>query len=238
MRPNRKVVLIAILGSLVLGVCLAAAVAAGVARLWPLARAWTVSALGGRDAPLSLQATQLADRLLQLRRGGLDGAALAALAGQPGLGQLLKLIENMPALAPLVQDGAYRTALQEAARQNVRQIAEVKLEQVASPEVRDAVTRIQQALESAPPGAQAAGTVDQAVLDLLKTEAFIRLLGRPGVAAKAKSNSGFSEPRPEGVALVAPLAAGAIDTRAQDAFAPRGTFAGAASSPHISPACS
>ncbi len=195
MRLKRRVLLIAALTSLVLGVCLTAALVAGVARLWPVVRSWTESALGGRDAPLSSRVAQLTARLQELRRSGLDGAALAALAGEPGLQQLLKMTETVPALAPLLQDGAYQKAVQEALRQNVPQIAAVNLAQVVSPEVRDAVTRVQQALKAAPVGGQEAGTANQAVLHLLGTEAFaqlsrdpnfFRLLGSPGDTTEAK----------------------------------------------------
>jgi hypothetical protein len=195
MRLKRKVVLIAGLTCLVLGACLTALFAVGMLWLWPMARTWTESTLRGREAWSSSQVTQLTGRLQELRRKGVDGATLAALAGEPGLAQLLRLTESVPALSSLVQDGTYQKALQEAVRQNVQQVTAVKLEQVASPEIRDAVTRVQRAFEGAPAGEKGAGTVDQAVLELLGTQAFaqicrdpnfFRLLGGLGDTAEAK----------------------------------------------------
>ncbi len=124
------------------------------------------------------------------------------LTGTPGLEQLLKLTEAAPGLAALVQDGAYRKALEEAVRQNGSQIAAVKLDQVASPEVQDAVTRVQGVLNGVSPDGSMAGTVDPAVLELLGTEAFARICRDPNFlrifeAPGATAGAEESAPRPE-----------------------------------------
>jgi hypothetical protein len=79
-----------------------------------------------------------------------------------------------------VQSGGYQKALEEAVRQNVPSIAQIRLDQVASPEVRAVLAEVQQAVAKNPQGAEAAATVNPDVLTLLKSEAFARLRQNPG----------------------------------------------------------
>jgi hypothetical protein len=65
-------------------------------------------------------------------------------------------------------------------RQKVPNIAQIKLDQVASPEVRALLAEVQQTVARNPQGAEAASTVNANVLNLLKSEAFARLSQNPG----------------------------------------------------------
>ncbi len=105
---------------------------------------------------------------------------LAALAGNPEMAEVLKWTAAIPALGPLVQNGGYQKALEEAVRQNVPNIAQIRLDQVASPEVRTLLAEVQQVVAKNPQAAEAASTVNANVLNLLKTEAFARLRQNPG----------------------------------------------------------
>jgi hypothetical protein len=88
-----------------------------------------------------------------------------------------------------VQDGAYLTVLQEAARQNVQNLADLTTDRIASPEIRAATERVQQALRLAPGGGQAAGTVDPAVLAVLRSDTF-QELSRRGLLDRLLSDAG------------------------------------------------
>jgi hypothetical protein len=181
MRFAKKAVLAAIAITLVVGLVVCVGVGIAVVKLWPVARTWTQNALGASDIGAAQRAVaQAGDRILQLGRTGEGTAALAALTGNPELAQVLKWTAAIPALGPLVQSGGYQKALEEAVRQNVPSIAQIRLDQVASPEVRAVLAEVQQAVAKNPQGAEAAATVNPDVLTLLKSEAFARLRQNPG----------------------------------------------------------
>jgi hypothetical protein len=79
----------------------------------------------------------------------------------------------------VVQNCAYLKALQEAARQNVPDIAVIDIARVASAQVRDAVAQVQQAIRNAPEVLAGAGAVHPAVVELLSSDAFGRLSRDP-----------------------------------------------------------
>ena len=181
MRFAKKAVLAAIVTTLVLGLVVIVGVGVGIVKLWPVARTWTQNALGASDIGAAGRAVaQAGDRILQLGRTGEATAALAALTGNPELAQVLKWTAAIPALGPLVQNGGYQKALEEAVRQNVPNIAQIRLDQVASPEVRGLLAEVQHVVAENPQGVEAASTVNANVLDLLKSEAFARLRQNPG----------------------------------------------------------
>jgi hypothetical protein len=181
MRFAKKVVLAAIVTTLVVGLVVCVGVGVAIVKLWPVARTWTRNALGASDIGAAQRAVaQAGDRILQLGRTGEGTAALAAWAGNPELAQVLKWTAAIPALGPLVQNGGYQKALEEAVRQNVPNIAQIRLDQVASPEVRAVLAEVQQVVARNPQGAEAASTVNANVLTLLKSEAFARLRQNPG----------------------------------------------------------
>ncbi len=186
MRFTKKTVWTAIATSLVLGLVVVLGVGVGIVKFWPAARTWTQNALGSNDLATARRVvaqvgTQLGDdRIVQLSRAGEHIVGLAALAGRPGMAEVLKLTAAMPALGPLVQNGAYRQALEEALRQNVANIAQIKLDQVASPEVRAQLSEVQRVVAGKPHGVEAATAVNEDVLALLKSEAFARLRQSPG----------------------------------------------------------
>ena len=161
----------------------------GSSRFWPVARTWTQNALGAGNfdaaRKVAAQAGALLgnDRVAQLRSAGDGVAGLAALAGQPQMAEVLKWTAALPALGPMVLNGGYRKALEEAVRQGVPNIAQIRLDQVASPEVRALLAEVQQVFAKNPQIAQAASTVNADVLNLLKSEAFARLSQTPGFAA-------------------------------------------------------
>jgi hypothetical protein len=133
------------------------------------------------------------DRVVQLSRTGEGIAGLAALAGNPELTAVLKWTAAIPALGPLVQNGGYQKALEEAVRQNVPNIAQIRLDQVASPEVRAALAEVQQLVARNPQGAEAASTVNANVLNLLKSEAFARLRQNPDFARLLSATKSVKE---------------------------------------------
>ena len=100
---------------------------------------------------------------------------LSALVGNPGFERLLNSVAAVPNLGPLVQNGAYLKVLQEAARQNVQNLADLKTDTIDSPDIRAATAQVQQALRLAPGGGGAAGTVDPAVLEVLGSDVFQQL---------------------------------------------------------------
>jgi hypothetical protein len=159
MRLTKKKALAALVATLVVGLAVILGVGFGIVKLWPVARTRTQT---------------------QLSRTGGGMAGLAALTGNPELAEVLKWTAAMPALGPLVQNGGYRMALEEAVRQKVPNIAQIKLDQVASPEVRALLAEVQQTVARNPQGAEAASTVNANVLNLLKSEAFARLSQNPG----------------------------------------------------------
>jgi hypothetical protein len=181
MRFKKKAVLAVMATSLVVGLVVIVGIGVGIVKLWPVARTWTRNALGASDIGAAQRAVaQAGDRILQLGRAGEGTAALAALTGNPELAQVLKWTAAIPALGPLVQNGGYQKALEEAVRQNVPSIAQIRLDQVASPEVRALLAEVQQVVAKSPQGAEAASTVNPNVLTWLKSEAFARLRQSPG----------------------------------------------------------
>jgi len=181
MRFTKRIVLTAIVTTLAVGLAVIVGVGVGIVKLWPVARTWTQNALGGGgvDAARRVVAqvgAQLGnDRIVQLSRTGEGMAGFAALAGNPELAEVLKWTAAIPALGPLVQNGAYQKALEEAVRQQVPNIAQIRLDQVASPEVRALLAEVQQVVAKNPQSAEAASTVNVNLLNLLKSEAFARL---------------------------------------------------------------
>jgi hypothetical protein len=186
MRFTKRIVLTAIVTTLAVGLAVIVGVGVGIVKLWPVARTWTQNALGGGgvDAARRVVAqvgAQLGnDRIVQLSRTGEGMAGFAALAGNPELAEVLKWTAAIPALGPLVQNGGYQKALEEAVRQQVPNIAQIELDQVASPEARALLAEVQQAVAKNPQGAEAASRVNANVLNLLKSEAFARLSQNPG----------------------------------------------------------
>jgi len=83
--------------------------------------------------------------------------------------------------------------LDEAVRQNIGNLADLKADGIASPEIHLATEQVQQALKLTPGGGGIAGAVDPTILSLLKSDAFQmisksgfieRLLGGKGGSAK------------------------------------------------------
>lgn len=93
---------------------------------------------------------------------------LSALMANAGFKRLLNSVKAVPDLSQLVQDGAYLTALQEASRQSVQNLAELATDRIASQEVRAATEQVLQALQPAPGDGGVAGTVDRASLQSCK----------------------------------------------------------------------
>ncbi len=182
-RIHRRVLRIAIFTALVLVGCLVATVSVGALKLWPTLRGWTEALLSGKEAVLTSQVRQLAGRLgdpdlLELNRS--DGAMLSALAGNSGFERLLNSVAAIPNLGPLVQNGDYLKVLQEAARQNVRNLADLKTDKIVSSDIRAAAAQVQEALRLAPGGGGDAGTLDPAVVQVLESDVF-QQLSRSGV---------------------------------------------------------
>jgi hypothetical protein len=200
MRFTKRKALAAIVATLVVSLVVVVGVGFGIVRLWPVARTWAQNALGGsginaaRQVVAQVGARLGNDRIVQLSRTGQGVAGLAALAGNPELAEVLKWIAATPALGPLVQNGSYQKALEEAVRQKVPNIAQIKLDQVASPEARALLAEVQQAVATNPQGAEAASTVNANVLNLLKSEAFARLSQNPDFSRLLSSAAPAKEP--------------------------------------------
>jgi hypothetical protein len=188
MRFSRRTVWTAVLTTIVVGLVVAVGVGVGIVRRWPVARTWAQGLIGAGDIESARRAVAQVgaqfrdDRILQLSRTGEGLAGLAALAGNPELAAVRKWTAATPALGPLVQNGSYQKALEEAVRQNVPNIARIRLDQVASPEARALLAEVQQVVARNPQGAEAASTVNTNVLNLLKSAAFGRLRQNPGFA--------------------------------------------------------
>jgi hypothetical protein len=178
---SKRTVLAAVVTTIAVILVVTVGVGIGIVKLWPVARTWIQSGLGARasDAARGVVAEVGArlgdDRIAQLSRTGAGAAALGALAENQELAAVLKWTSAIPALGPLVQNGAYQKALEEAVRQNVPSIAQVRLEQVASPEARALLAEVQQVLARDTQAATAASTVNPDVINLLKSETFARL---------------------------------------------------------------
>ena len=188
MRFSKRTVWAAVVTTIVVGLVVTVGVGVGIVKLWPVARTWAQNVIGAGDIDAARRVvaqvgTRLGDdRIVQLSRTGEGIAGLAALAGNPELAEVLKWTAAIPALGPLVQNGGYQKALEEAVRQNVPNIAQIRLDQVASPEVRALLAEVQQVVAKNPQGAEAASTVNTNVLNLLKSEAFARLRQNPDFA--------------------------------------------------------
>jgi hypothetical protein len=188
MRFSRRTVWAAVVITLVLGLVVALGVAVGMVKLWPVARILTQHVLKASDSDVARRVVaevgaRLGDaRILQLSRTGAGTAALAALTGNPELAEMLKWTAAIPALGPLVQNGGYQKALEEAVRQNVSNIAQIRLDQVGSPELRALLAEVQQVVTNNPQSAEAASAVNTDLLNLLKSEAFAGLRQNPDFA--------------------------------------------------------
>jgi hypothetical protein len=185
MRFSKRTVLAVVAATIAVVLVVAVGVGIGIFKLWPVARTWIQIGLGAQniDAARRVVAavgTGLGDeRIVQLSLTGAGAAALAALAGNPELAEVLKWTSGLPALGPLVQNGAYQKALEEAVRQNVPNVAQIRLDLVASPEVRVLLSDVQQVFAKNPQAAAAASTVNPNVINLLKSETFARLRQNP-----------------------------------------------------------
>lgn len=188
MRLTRETVKVAMAAALVVSLVFVVVIGIGLIKLWPVARTWTQSVLGGSNIESARKVLGQAgalvgnDRMQQLSRAGEGVVELAALAGKPEIAEILKWTAAVPALGPMLQNGSYQKALEEAVRQNVPNITQIKLDQVASAEVRALLAEVQQVLAKRPQAAEAASTVNVNVLNLLKSEAFARLRASPGFA--------------------------------------------------------
>lgn len=110
----------AILKVLVVIAFLLAVIAVGAVKLWPVARNWTEAPVSGKS------------------RTGPDREVLSAMTGNAGFEQILKSVAVVPELRPLVQNGSYLKVLEEAVRQNVQNLVDLKAAKIASTEVRAA----------------------------------------------------------------------------------------------------
>ena len=188
MRFSKRTVWAAIAIASVVGLLVIVGVGVGIVKLWPVAMVWAQNVVGGSDLDAARRVVaQIGvhlgdDRILQLSRTGAGPALLAALTGNPQLAEVLKWTAAIPALGPLLQNGAYQKALEEAVRQNVSNIAQIRLDQVASPETRALLAEVQQVVANNAQGAEAAFTANANVLNVLKSEAFARLLQDPDFA--------------------------------------------------------
>jgi hypothetical protein len=136
MRFTKRTVLTANATTPVVGLVITVCLGVGIVKLWPVASARQVVAQGGVWLG--------EDRIVQLSRTGEGIAALAGLAGNRELAELRKWDAAIPALAPLVQNGSYQKALEETVRQNAASIGQIRLDQVASAEVRAMIAEVQQ----------------------------------------------------------------------------------------------
>jgi hypothetical protein len=188
MRFSKRTVWAAIVTTIVVGLVVTVGLGIGIVKLWPVARIWAQNVIGAGDIDAARRlAAQVDvrlgnDRIVQLSRTGEEIAGLVALTGNREVAAVLKWTAAIPALGPLVQNGGYQKALEEAVRQNVPNIAQIRLDQVASPEDRALLAEVQQVLAKNPQGAEAASTVNANVLNLLKSEAFARLRQNPDFA--------------------------------------------------------
>jgi hypothetical protein len=177
-RAPRRLLRIAILTALILVGCLIATISIGAIKLWPTVRGWTKAMLTGKEIPLAQQVRQLArrlddPRLARLSQVGLDSATISALLGNSRFEPLLKSVSAAPELGPLIKDGTYLKVLQEAGRQNVQNLLDLKTAEIVSADVRTTAERIQPVLRDVQ-GAEAIGAVDPTVIALLSSDAFQR----------------------------------------------------------------
>jgi hypothetical protein len=178
-RVPGRLLRIAILTALILAGCLIATISVGALKQWPTVRGWAGALLAGKDIPLAEQVRQLGSRLddprlSKLSQLGLDSAAVSALLGNSRFEPLLRSVAAVPELGPLIKDGTYLKVLQEAGRQNVPNLLDLKAAEIVSADVRSGAERIQQLLRSVP-GAEAIGAVEPAVVGLLSSNAFNQL---------------------------------------------------------------
>ena len=179
-RARGRLLRITVITAVVLVGCLAVTLSVGAVKLWPTVRGWTEVLISGKNPQLAAELKQwtgglVGPRLLELSKSGLSSAVVSALSGNAGFERLLNSVAAAPSLAPLVQSGDYLKALQEAARQNVPNLADLKIDRIVAPDVRAAAEQVQQALRAAPGGGGVAGIVDPAVLQVLGSEAFQQL---------------------------------------------------------------
>jgi hypothetical protein len=177
-RLSGRLLRIGAIAALVLAASLIVTISVGAVKLWPNVRNWAEAALRGGPESLAPQVREFAGRLgnpqiARLTEAGLDPAAIASLLRNTGFERLLSSVAAAPELAPLIRNGTYLKALQEAARQNVPNLADLKTDTIVSPEVRGAAEQIQSILRRT--SVDTLGAVDPVVVDLLGTETFQQL---------------------------------------------------------------
>lgn len=181
-RPGRRLLRIGaltILTALILAGALIATISVGAIKLWPTFRGWADALLTGKEISIAQQVSELASRLdnprlARLSEVGLDGVSISALLHNSSFEPLLRSVAAVPELGPLVRDGTYLKVVQEAGRQNVQNLLDVRTSEIVSADVRSGAERIQQLLRSVP-GTEALGAIDPAVAWLLSSDAFKQL---------------------------------------------------------------
>lgn len=133
-------------------------------------------------------------RLSELSRNGLDRVKLSILGANSAFDQLVIVVTTMSEFYALVESGSYLKVLEEATRQNVRNLADLNTYKIVSPDIRAATEQVQQALRVAPDGGGLAGPPDPALLEVLRSEALQQF-----------SRSGFFEPLAIGPSFGAPV---------------------------------
>ncbi len=133
----------------------------GVVELWPVAKAWTQNVVGGRDIDAArrvaakIRAGLGKYHVSQLNRNGVAPALSAALTGNPQLAEWLKCTAAIPSFGPSMRNGSYQKALNEAARQNVPNLAQIRFNQVAAPVMRALLVDVQRSIADHPQVAEA-----------------------------------------------------------------------------------
>jgi hypothetical protein len=85
------------------------------------------------------------------------GVVVAQVGARPGNDRIIQLSRTGDGIG---EGARYQKALEEAMRQNITDIAQIRLDQVASPDVRALLAEVQQVIANDPQGAEAASTVN------------------------------------------------------------------------------
>jgi hypothetical protein len=138
----RRLLRIAILTALILLGWLIATISVGAIKRWPTVRGWADPPLTGKEIPLAQQVRQLATRLndprfARLNQIGLNSATISALLGNSRFEPLLRSFLLLRNSGP-IKDGMYLKVLQEARRQNVQNLLNLKTAEIVSADVRSA----------------------------------------------------------------------------------------------------
>jgi len=181
MQISRKAIVIAASLVVLAGITVVTGAAVVVVKFLPIAKTWTQAALAGRDVSKADALVQLMDRLNSaefkaLIQRGVDPATLAAAAVSKEFATLVSVVATYPALGAVIRDGAYREAMTEAVRQKVPTISQIQMDRVPSPQVREAIQRVQRVLLGIGPAGAKAEVADARMLALLQTSEFVRLL--------------------------------------------------------------